>query len=172
MREIREIAELTKSLTRFRGKVALNKYKAQNEAMKTLFIAATALLPLLACAAHKARGPASGAVPKCWRIYDPTLYDGLYHITIPANDALTAKNVQTMIQTLQAAGLKSHSVSSAGDSILLEAQFLTLDQGRNLGYPTQASLEEMVEFTLANDVPFLEKGVTISCFAEAQRKHH
>lgn len=137
--------------------------------MKPLLLA---LLPFLACAAPKARLPASGSIPKCWKAYDPSLYDGLYHIVIPANDALTAKDVQTMIQSLQAGGLTSHNVSAAGNSILLEAQFLTLEQGRNLGYPTQDKLEEMVEFTLKSDVPYLDKGVTISCFAETKKRPH
>ena len=137
--------------------------------MKLLLLA---LLPFLACAAHKARTPASDTIPKCWKVYDPTFHDGLYHITIPANDTLTARDVLTMIQSLQAAGLTSHNVSAMGASIILEAQFLTLDQSRNLGYPTQDKLEEMVEFTLKSDVPYLEKGVTISCFAETVRKHH
>jgi len=137
--------------------------------MKFLFLA---LFPLLACAAQQARLPASGSIPKCWKVVDSSLYDGLYHITIPATDALTAKDVHTMIQTMQSAGLSSHTVTAMGDNILLEAQFLNLDQGRNLGYPTQEKLEEMVEFTLRNDLPFLEKGVTISCFAESKKKPH
>jgi hypothetical protein len=131
-----------------------------------------ALLPVLACAAYKIRTPASNAIPKCWKVYDSTLHDGLYHITIPATAALTAKDVQAMIQTLQSTGVFSHIVSAEGETILLEAQFVTLDQSRGLGYPTQASLEEMVDFTLKGDVPYLDRGVTISCFAESTRKHH
>lgn len=141
--------------------------------MKLLLLPlAVLLLPLSACAAQKTRSPASDALPKCWKLYDPTLHDGLYHITIPANDSLTAKDVQTLIRPLQSAGIAAHSVSAVGDTILLEAQFLTLDQSRNLGYPTQEKLEEMVEFTLKSDLPYLEKGVTISCFAETKRRHH
>ena len=141
--------------------------------MKTILTLLACLLPLSTCAAAKSRVPASDSIPKCWKVYDPKLHDGLYHITIPANDTLTAKDVQAMIMTMQAFGIASHDVSAFGsDSIILEAQFVTLDQAKSLGYPTQEKLEGLVEYVLKNDVPYLAKGVTIACFEEHPLRHH
>ena len=115
----------------------------------------------------------SPGIPKCWKIYNPSYYDGLYHINIPANDTLTSADVQKMIFTLQAFGVSSHSVEEFGsDQIILEAQFVTLDQAKNLGYPTQDKLEGLVAFVLKDDVPYLAKGVTITCFVEHKLRPH
>jgi hypothetical protein len=132
--------------------------------MKLLLLALVPLFPLIACA--------TGAIPKCWKVYDPELHDGLYHITIPATDSLTAKDVQTILQPFQGVGISSHSITAMGETILVEVQFLTLDQGKNLGYPTQNQLEEMVTFTMRNVAPYTEKGVAVGCFAETLKKHH
>ncbi|MGZ3651198.1 MAG: hypothetical protein ACXVB9_22345 [Bdellovibrionota bacterium] len=136
----------------------------------------TASLP--ACAAGtksaKTRLPASDdPIPKCWKIYNPALIDGYYKITIPANDTITAKDVQAMIMTLQAFGVASHTVSAYGsESINLEAQFVTLSEAKNLGYGTQDKLEDLVSFVLKGDLPYLAKGVTITCFEDHPLRHH
>lgn len=127
-----------------------------------------------ACASAKTRAPAtSDPVPKCWKAYDPKWHDGLYHITIPANDSITAREVQRAIGALQAFGVQSHSVSAVGvDSLLLEAQFLTLAQGKAMGYGTQEKLEELVSFVLKDELPLLEKGAKIECFRENPIRRH
>jgi hypothetical protein len=133
------------------------------------------LLSLSACAAAapaKPRVPASDPLPRCWKAHDPQVHDGLYRISIPATDALTARDVQRILASVQAFGVASHEVSSVGDSIVIEAQFVTLDQAKRLGYPTQQKLEGLVGFVLKDDVPYLARGVTISCLAEQPRRHH
>jgi hypothetical protein len=139
--------------------------------MKVLFAAAL-LFTACAGAAPKSRAPASGEIPKCWQAYNARLHDGLYHITIPANDKITAKDVQTMLFTLQNEGIESHSASAFGSDILLEVQFFAGTKAKQMGYPTQDKLDELVEFTLKDDVQFLAKGVTISCFEETPLRSH